>query len=88
MLSYALSASSAGAPFTVDEKTGEIKTLQRLDYEENKLYELEIKARQKDNKHEGIGKVIISIYDKNDMEPQPQGPLTITYCVDTDKSSM
>ena len=88
MFSYALSASSAGDPFTVDEKTGEIKTLQRLDYEEKKSYELKLKARQNDNKHEGLGTVIISVIDKNDMEPEQQGPLTITYCVDTGKSSM
>ena len=45
------------------------------------------KALQKNGKLEGTGTVTISIADENDMEPQPQGLLTITYCVDTGLSS-
>lgn len=56
--------------FRVDTKTGQLKTLRGLDFEESKRYELVIGTAE--NKGDGPGdtiKVIVDVEDRNDIPP-------------------
>uniref|UniRef100_A0A8C5MD59 Cadherin domain-containing protein n=1 Tax=Leptobrachium leishanense TaxID=445787 RepID=A0A8C5MD59_9ANUR len=67
--SFISSAQNVFHAFTINPKTGEIKTRGRLDYEETKLYEISVQAK------DGGGlaahsKVLIQVLDENDNTPE------------------
>ena len=79
---------NTSAPFQIDSKTGEISTLEMLDYELMPSYQLDIVA--KSEKSDGnvalqsIGRVEVNVRDLNDMKPRigsREGSKTIKYCI-------
>ena len=85
---------NTSAPFQIDSKSGEISTLETLDYEQQSSYLLNIVARSDGNKLDGnnnpgealqsVGVVEINVRDQNDMKPRigsKEGSKTIKYCI-------
>ncbi|XP_072515534.1 protocadherin gamma-A6-like isoform X3 [Salminus brasiliensis] len=69
--SFAQASEKARNLFEINSKTGEVKTLDRLDYEAEKNYQLNIKAMDKGGLADTC-KVIIDIVDENDNYPTLQ----------------
>nr|XP_006004048.1 PREDICTED: cadherin-10 [Latimeria chalumnae] len=71
-LKYILSGDGAGTLFTIDEKTGDIHAMQRLDREERAYYTLRAQAIDRRNGYpvEPESEFIIKIHDINDNEPK------------------
>lgn len=71
---YMLSGEGAGDAFEIDEFTGEIKTLKKLDREEKAFYVLQAQAvnRWSNEPEEPQSEFIIKVQDINDNIPQFQ----------------
>ncbi|XP_072307250.1 cadherin-20 isoform X2 [Eucyclogobius newberryi] len=71
-IKYILSGEGAGEVFAIDEYTGEIRTLQKLDREEKAFYVLQAEAlnRLSDEPVEPQSEFIIKVQDINDNAPQ------------------
>ncbi|TMS40061.1 hypothetical protein L596_006490 [Steinernema carpocapsae] len=74
-LNYAINASSDSIYFEIDPKTGEIRTLQALDYESQKIYNLRVSACLGSHGSVcGHSDVSVIVEDVNDNPPTfPQG---------------
>ncbi|XP_029003832.1 cadherin-8 isoform X2 [Betta splendens] len=73
-IKYVLSGEGAGDAFEIDEFTGEIKTLKKLDREEKAFYVLQAQAinRRSNEPEEPQSEFIIQVQDINDNVPQFQ----------------
>ncbi|XP_056289537.1 cadherin-20-like [Pseudoliparis swirei] len=74
---YILSGEGAGTTFTIDDGTGDIHAIQRLDRERKAQYVLRAQARSRrtDRPLEPESQFIVKIQDINDNEPRfPDGP--------------
>ncbi|XP_068092837.1 cadherin-9-like [Hyperolius riggenbachi] len=71
-LKYILSGDGAGSMFVIDENTGDIQAVKRLDREEKSIYTLRAKAidRKTGRQVEPESEFIIKIHDINDNEPK------------------
>lgn len=71
-LKYILSGDGAGSVFVIDENTGDIQAVKRLDREEKSIYTLRAKAidRKTGRQVEPESEFIIKIHDINDNEPK------------------
>lgn len=71
---YVLSGEGAGDVFQIDEYTGEIRTLRKLDREEKASYVLRAQAinRRSSQPEEPQSEFIITVQDINDNVPQFQ----------------
>ncbi|KAM9307693.1 cadherin-9-like [Gastrophryne carolinensis] len=71
-LKYILSGDGAGSVFVIDENTGDIQAIKRLDREEKSIYTLRAKAidRKTGRQVEPESEFIIKIHDINDNEPK------------------
>ncbi|KAM4705861.1 cadherin-9-like [Rhinophrynus dorsalis] len=71
-LKYILSGDGAGSMFIIDENTGDIQAIKKLDREEKSLYVLRAKAIDKRNgkQVEPESEFVIKIHDINDNEPK------------------
>lgn len=71
---YILSGEGAGDVFQIDEYTGEIRTLGKLDREEKAFYVLQAQAinRRTNQPEEPESEFIIKVQDINDNVPQFQ----------------
>ncbi|KAJ8010035.1 hypothetical protein DPEC_G00070800, partial [Dallia pectoralis] len=69
---YILSGEGAGEMFEIDEFSGEIRTLQKLDREEKASYILQAQALDRSSKEpiEPQSEFIITVQDINDNSPQ------------------
>ncbi|XP_015709939.1 cadherin-12 [Coturnix japonica] len=69
---YTLSGDGAGTVFTIDDTTGDIHAIQRLDREEKPFYTLRAQAVDVDTKKplEPESEFIIKVQDINDNEPK------------------
>ncbi|XP_040289891.1 LOW QUALITY PROTEIN: cadherin-20-like [Bufo bufo] len=78
-IKYILSGDGAGITFTIDDTTGDIHAIQRLDREERAQYTLRAQAldRRSNRPMEPESEFIIKIQDINDNEPKfLDGPYT------------
>ncbi|XP_072267937.1 cadherin-20 [Pyxicephalus adspersus] len=78
-IKYILSGDGAGTMFTIDDTTGDIHAIQRLDREERAQYTLRAQAldRRTERPMEPESEFIIKIQDINDNEPKfLDGPYT------------
>ncbi|XP_073486998.1 cadherin-20 [Aquarana catesbeiana] len=78
-IKYILTGDGAGTMFTIDDTTGDIHAIQRLDREERAQYTLRAQAldRRTDRPMEPESEFIIKIQDINDNEPKfLDGPYT------------
>ncbi|KAM5157968.1 cadherin-20 [Mantella aurantiaca] len=78
-IKYILSGDGAGTMFTIDDTTGDIHAIQRLDREERSQYTLRAQAldRRSNRPMEPESEFIIKIQDINDNEPKfLDGPYT------------
>ncbi|XP_063779048.1 cadherin-20 [Pseudophryne corroboree] len=78
-IKYILSGDGAGTTFTIDDTTGDIHAIQRLDREERSQYTLRAQAldRRTNRPMEPESEFIIKIQDINDNEPKfLDGPYT------------
>ncbi|KAG7272290.1 hypothetical protein CRUP_014175 [Coryphaenoides rupestris] len=74
---YILAGEGAGSTFTIDDSTGDIHAIQRLDREVKAQYVLRAQARNRltDVALEPASEFIVKIQDINDNEPRfPDGP--------------
>ncbi|KAK7881125.1 hypothetical protein WMY93_029534 [Mugilogobius chulae] len=73
-IKYILSGEGAGEVFAIDENTGDIRTLQKLDREEKAFYILQAEAlnRLTEEPVEPQSEFIIKVQDINDNAPQFQ----------------
>lgn len=71
-LKYVLSGDGAGSVFVIDENTGDIQAVKRLDREEKAVYTLQARAidRKTGRQVEPESEFIIKIHDINDNEPK------------------
>ncbi|XP_030205952.1 cadherin-20 [Gadus morhua] len=71
-IKYILSGEGAGSTFTIDDSTGDIHALQRLDREVKAQYQLRAQARNRltDEPLEPESMFIVKIQDINDNEPK------------------
>ncbi|XP_026883240.2 cadherin-20 [Electrophorus electricus] len=71
-IKYILSGEGAGTTFTLDDSTGDIHAIQRLDREVKAQYVLRAQARQRETGHplEPESEFIVKIQDINDNEPK------------------
>lgn len=71
-IKYILSGEGAGIVFTIDDTTGDIHAIQRLDREERSQYTLRAQAldRRTGRPMEPESEFIIKIQDINDNEPK------------------
>lgn len=71
-IKYVLSGEGAGDLFEIDESSGDIRTLKRLDREEKAFYVLQAQAvnRHSDQPEEPQSEFIITVQDINDNGPQ------------------
>lgn len=69
---YILTGEGAGTTFTIDDSTGDIHAIQRLDREVKSQYVLRAQARnrQTDRPLEPESEFIVKIQDINDNEPR------------------
>ncbi|XP_071185252.1 cadherin-20-like [Salvelinus alpinus] len=80
-IKYILSGDGAGTTFTIDDSTGDIHAIKRLDREVKAQYQLQAQAwnRQTDRPLEPKSEFIVKIQDINDNEPKFQdGPYQAT----------
>ena len=80
-IKYILSGDGAGTTFTIDDSTGDIHAIKRLDREVKAQYLLKAQAwnRQTDRPLEPESEFIVKIQDINDNEPRFQdGPYQAT----------
>jgi cadherin 20 type 2 len=80
-IKYILSGEGAGIAFTIDDTTGDIHAIQRLDREERAQYTLRAQAldRRTGRPMEPESEFIIKIQDINDNEPKfLDGPYVAT----------
>lgn len=80
-IKYILSGEGAGVVFTIDDTTGDIHAIQRLDREERAQYTLRAQAldRRTGRPMEPESEFIIKIQDINDNEPKfLDGPYVAT----------
>ncbi|KAM9416467.1 cadherin-20-like isoform 2-T4 [Salvelinus alpinus] len=80
-IKYILSGDGAGTTFTIDDSTGDIHAIKRLDREVKAQYQLQAQAwnRQTDQPLEPKSEFIVKIQDINDNEPKFQdGPYQAT----------
>ncbi|KAK2094287.1 Cadherin-20, partial [Saguinus oedipus] len=80
-IKYILSGEGAGIVFTIDDTTGDIHAIQRLDREERAQYTLRAQAldRRTGRPMEPESEFIIKIQDINDNEPKfLDGPYVAT----------
>lgn len=78
-IKYILTGDGAGTMFTIDDATGDIHAIQRLDREERAQYTLRAQAldRRTERPMEPESEFIIKIQDINDNEPRfLDGPYT------------
>nr|XP_040023585.1 cadherin-20-like [Gasterosteus aculeatus aculeatus] len=76
-IKYILSGEGAGTTFTIDDGTGDIHAIQRLDREVKAQYLLRAQARNRltDQPLEPESQFVVKIQDINDNEPKfPDGP--------------
>lgn len=76
-IKYILTGEGAGTTFTIDDSTGDIHAIQRLDREVKAQYVLRAQARNRltDRPLEPESEFIVKIQDINDNEPKfPDGP--------------
>lgn len=76
---YVLSGEGAASIFTIDESTGDIHAIKRLDREQQAYYTLRAQARdwRTDLPVEPESQFIIKVQDINDNEPRfLEGPYT------------
>lgn len=76
-IKYILTGEGAGTTFTIDDSTGDIHAIQRLDREVKAQYVLRAQARNRltDRPLEPESEFIVKIQDINDNEPRfPDGP--------------
>lgn len=73
-IKYVLSGEGAGDVFEIDEYSGEIRTLKKLDREEKAFYVLQAQAinRRSNEPEEPESEFIIKVEDINDNVPQFQ----------------
>lgn len=73
-IKYILSGEGAGDAFEIDEYSGEIRTLKKLDREEKAFYVLQAQAinRRSNEPEEPQSEFIIKVQDINDNVPQFQ----------------
>ncbi len=73
-IKYILSGEGAGDVFEIDEYSGEIRTLKKLDREEKAFYVLQAQAinRRSNEPEEPESEFIITVQDINDNVPQFQ----------------
>lgn len=71
-IKYILTGEGAGATFTIDDSTGDIHAIQRLDREVKAQYVLRAQARNRltDRPLEPESEFIVKIQDINDNEPR------------------
>ena len=80
-IKYILTGEGAGTTFTIDDSTGDIHAIQRLDREVKSQYVLRAQARNRltDRPLEPESEFIVKIQDINDNEPRfPDGPYQAT----------
>lgn len=80
-IKYILTGEGAGTTFTIDDSTGDIHAIQRLDREMKAQYVLRAQARNRltDRPLEPESEFIVKIQDINDNEPRfPDGPYWAT----------
>ncbi|KAJ3602990.1 hypothetical protein NHX12_030734 [Muraenolepis orangiensis] len=71
-IKYTISGEGAGTIFIIDELTGDIHAMDRLDREEKAFYMLRAQARERlsDDPLEPESELIIKVQDINDSEPK------------------
>lgn len=80
-IKYILSGEGAGTTFTLDDSTGDLHAIRRLDREVKAQYVLRAQARNRETGHplEPESEFIVKIQDINDNEPKfLNGPYTAT----------